>query len=151
VLFRSREEVYICNTLRCRPPGNRTPKPTECENCREYLERQLELIRPKFICALGGPASQNLLGVHLPMGKMRGRFYSYKDIPVICTYHPAFLLPHRSPEKKKEVWDDMKALLTKMGRPIPPSGSNKLRSGLPTTTGRHSPRLQWAAPGEVRL
>ena len=118
----TREEVYICNTLRCRPPGNRVPKPEECANCREYLDRQLAIIRPKFICALGVPASQSLLGLTLSMAKMRGQFYSYKGIPVICTYHPASLLPSRSPEKKKEVWDDMKMLLAKMGRPVPTSG-----------------------------
>lgn len=114
-----REDVYICNVLRCRPPGNRTPKPEEAENCREYLERQIDLIQPKFICTLGVPAAQTLLKSQSILARLRGRFYSYKSIPVICTYHPASLLPHRSPEKKKDVWDDMKMLLTKMGRPIP--------------------------------
>lgn len=114
-----REEVYICNTIKCRPPGNRTPKPEETENCREYFEKQIALVRPKFICALGGTAAQNILGISSPLGKLRGRFHSYKGIPVLCTYHPAFLLPHRSPDKKKDVWEDMKLLLTKMGRPIP--------------------------------
>lgn len=114
-----REEVYICNTLKCRPPGNRTPKPEETANCRDYFEKQIQLVRPKFICALGGTAAQNLLGVTAPLGKLRGRFHSYKGIPVLCTYHPAFLLPHRSPAKKKDVWEDMKMLLARMGRPIP--------------------------------
>lgn len=114
-----REEVYICNTIKCRPPGNRTPKPEETANCREYFEKQIELVRPKFICALGSTAAQNVLGVSAPMGKLRGRFHSYKGIPVVCTYHPAYLLPHRSPDKKKDVWEDMKLLLAKMGRPIP--------------------------------
>jgi DNA polymerase len=114
-----REEVYIANILKCRPPGNRTPLPTEAANCREYLERQLELVQPKFICALGGCAAQNLLNTTMSLGKLRGRFHDYKGIPVLCTYHPAFLLPHRSPEKKREVWEDMKLLLARMGRPLP--------------------------------
>jgi uracil-DNA glycosylase family 4 len=113
-----REEVYICNVIKCRPPGNRTPKPEEVSNCREYLDRQIDLVRPQFICCLGGTAAQHLLGVS-SLGKLRGRFHDYKGIPVMCTYHPAFLLPHRQPAKKKEVWEDMQMLLKRMGRPIP--------------------------------
>lgn len=115
-----REEVYICNIIKCRPPGNRAPKPEEAANCRDYLDRQLELVKPKFICALGGTAAQNLLGTTAPIGKLRGRFHSYKGIPVLVTYHPAFLLPHRSPAKKADVWEDMKMLLNRMGKPVPP-------------------------------
>jgi len=114
-----REEVYICNIVKCRPPGNRLPTAQEAGNCREYLERQLELVRPKFICALGACAAQNLLGTSQSIGKLRGRFHDYKGIPVMCTYHPAFLLPGRSPHKKREVWEDMKKLLQRMGRPVP--------------------------------
>jgi uracil-DNA glycosylase family 4 len=114
-----REEVYICNIVKCRPPGNRLPTAQEAGNCREYLERQLELVRPKFLCALGACAAQNLLGTSEGIGKLRGRFHDYKGIPVMCTYHPAFLLPGRSPHKKKDVWEDMKKLLERMGRPIP--------------------------------
>ncbi|MGE3804314.1 MAG: uracil-DNA glycosylase family protein [Gemmataceae bacterium] len=114
-----RSEVYICNTLKCRPPGNRTPLPDEMGNCRGFLKRQLELVQPRFICALGGSAAQSLLQTGEALGRMRRRFHDYHGIPVICTYHPAYLLPHRSPEKKKEVWEDMKMLLEKMGRPIP--------------------------------
>jgi uracil-DNA glycosylase family 4 len=114
-----REEVYICNICKCRPPGNRLPTAEEAGNCREYLERQLELIRPKYICALGACAAQNLIGTTMSIGKLRGRFHDYKGIPVMCTYHPAFLLPTRSPHKKKDVWEDMKKLLERMGRPIP--------------------------------
>lgn len=117
-----REEVYICNTLKCRPPNNRTPSPMECGNCRGYFERQLELVRPKYIVCLGATAAQNVLGSKLGIGKLRGTFHQFKGIPVICTYHPAALFPGRSPEKKKDVWDDMKALLRKMGRPIPAPG-----------------------------
>jgi DNA polymerase len=113
-----REEVYICNIIKCRPPGNRTPLPHEAANCREFLERQLELIRPKFICALGSTAAKYLLNTTQSIGQLRRRFHDYRGTPVICTYHPAYLLPHRSPEKKKEVWEDMKMLLAKLGRPV---------------------------------
>lgn len=111
-----REEVYICNIIKCRPPGNRLPQVHEAANCREYLEQQLELVRPKFICALGACAAQNLLDTKAPIGRLRGQFHAYRGIPVLCTYHPAYLL--RSPEKKRDVWEDMKKLLHRMGRPI---------------------------------
>lgn len=114
-----REEVYICNVIKCRPPQNRTPKPEEAANCQEYLTRQLELVQPRFICALGGCAAQNLLNTTQSLGKLRGRFHDYKGVPVLCTYHPSYLLPHRNPEKKRDVWEDMKLLLARMGRPIP--------------------------------
>jgi DNA polymerase len=120
-----REEVYICNTVKCRPPGNRTPKPDEAANCRGYLDAQLALVRPKYIVALGGTAAQSLLGTTAPLGRLRGRFHDYQGVPMLCTYHPAFLLPHRQPAKKKEVWDDMKLLLQKMGRPVPPPGGQR--------------------------
>jgi DNA polymerase len=112
-----RADVYICNIIKCRPPDNRLPLPDEAGNCREYLERQLELVRPKFLCALGACAAQNLLDTKMPIGKLRGKFHDYRGIPVLCTYHPAYLL--RSPEKKKDVWEDMKKLLARMGRPVP--------------------------------
>jgi DNA polymerase len=112
-----REEVYICNILRCRPPNNRAPLPNEAANCREYLDRTLDLVRPKFICCLGGIAAQNLLDTTLSVGKLRGRFHDYRGTPVMVTFHPAYLL--RSPDKKGEVWADMKALLARMGRPVP--------------------------------
>jgi DNA polymerase len=112
-----REDVYICNILRCRPPGNRTPLPNEAANCREYLDRTLDLVRPKFICCLGGCAAQNLLDTQLAVGKLRGRFHDYRGIPVLVTFHPAYLL--RSPDRKRDVWEDMKTLLARMGRPIP--------------------------------
>jgi DNA polymerase len=114
-----REEVYICNIVKCRPPGNRLPKANEAGNCREYLERQIELVRPKFICALGACAAQNLLGTSMGIGKLRGRFHEFQGIPVLCTYHPASLFPGRSPQNKRLVWEDMKKLLERMGRPIP--------------------------------
>lgn len=114
-----REEVYICNICKCHPPGNRTPLPHEATNCRGFLERQLDLVKPKYIVALGGCAATNLLQTASSIGRLRGRFHDWRGIPVMVTYHPAYLLPHRSPEKKKEVWDDMKWLLAQMGRPVP--------------------------------
>jgi DNA polymerase len=124
-----REEVYICNTVKCHPPGNRTPLVNEVANCRGFLERQLELVRPRFLCALGGSAAKALLNTTESLGRLRRRFHDYKGIPVLCTYHPAFLLPHRSPEKKRDVWEDMKMLLARMGRPVPPSGRQADREG----------------------
>ena len=120
-----REDVYICNIIKCRPPGNRTPKPEEAANCREYFTQQIELLRPKFICALGSSAAQNLLQTTQSLGRLRGRFHDYRGIPVLVTYHPAFLLPHRQPERKRDVWEDMKLLLQKMGRPVPKPGGQK--------------------------
>jgi uracil-DNA glycosylase len=112
-----REDVYICNIIKCRPPGNRLPLPSEAANCREFLEEQLELVKPRFICALGACAAQNLLNTTTAIGRLRGQFHQYKGIPVLCTYHPAYLL--RSPDKKRDVWEDMKKLLERMGRPLP--------------------------------
>ncbi len=114
-----REDAYICNILKCRPPGNRQPWASEANNCREFLERQLELVKPKYLVAMGSCAAQNLLGTTQTIGKLRGRFHDYRGIPVLCTYHPAFLLPTRSPEKKKDVLEDMKILLRRMGRLVP--------------------------------
>jgi DNA polymerase len=112
----TREEVYICNILKCRPPGNRLPQADEAANCREFLDAQLDFIRPKVICALGACAVQNLLNTTASIGKLRGQFRDYRGIPVMCTYHPAYLL--RSPDKKKDVWEDMKKLMKHLGRPI---------------------------------
>src|SRR5262249_41085840 len=107
-----REDVYICNILRCRPPGNRLPLPHDAANCREYLEKTLELVQPKYICALGACAAQNLLDSKLSIGRLRGRFHDYRGIPVLCTYHPAYLL--RNPAAKRDVWEDLKILLARM-------------------------------------
>jgi len=108
-----RQDVYILNMIKCRPPGNRNPQPHELANCRGYLERQFELIRPEFICCLGAVAAQNLLGTTLSIGKLRGKVHTYRGARVVCTYHPAFLL--RSPAFKKETWEDMKLLMREMG------------------------------------
>jgi DNA polymerase len=112
-----REDVFICNVLRCRPPGNRQPTPIEADNCREYLDGTLALVKPKVICALGGTAVKNLLGVEQGITRLRGKWLTYRGIPVMPTFHPAYLL--RTPAGKKEVWEDMKAILARLGRPVP--------------------------------
>jgi uracil-DNA glycosylase len=109
-----RQDVYILNILRCRPPNNRTPSPVEAANCREYLDRQLAIIQPEFICCLGAVAAQNLLGTESPIGQLRGRVHDYHGIKVVCTYHPAYLL--RNPQAKRPVWDDIQMLMAEMGR-----------------------------------
>ena len=109
----TRDDVYILNTLKCRPPGNRNPLPEESSNCRGYLLRQLQLIEPEFICCLGAVAAQNLLDTTQSIGKLRGRFHDYRGIRVLCTYHPAYLL--RNPAAKHDTWADMKLLMKEMG------------------------------------
>jgi uracil-DNA glycosylase len=108
-----REDVYILNILRCRPPGNRTPLPVEAANCREYLERQLEIIQPRYICCLGAVAAQNLLQSETSIGRLRGILHDLGGIKVLCTYHPAYLL--RNPDAKKYVWNDIQILMAEMG------------------------------------
>jgi len=112
-----REDVYISNVLKCRPPQNRTPLPDEVANCLPYLLSQIELIRPKVIVALGATAVRALLDVQLGITKMRGHWYTFRDIPIMPTFHPAYLL--RNPAAKREVWEDMKAVLEKLGRKPP--------------------------------
>lgn len=108
-----REDVYILNVLKCRPPGNRTPLPDEAANCRGYLDGQLEILKPEFICCLGTTAAQALLKTEQTIGKLRGRFHEYNGATVLCTYHPSYLL--RNPSAKRDVWEDMKLLMSKMG------------------------------------
>lgn len=112
-----REEIYICNILRCRPPGNRKPQPEEAANCREYLDGQIAIIDPEFIVCWGATAAQNLLGTEENIGRLRGRFFQYGRATVLCTYHPSYLL--RNPSAKKDVWADMKLFLNKAGLPVP--------------------------------
>lgn len=104
----AREEVFIANILKCRPPNNRDPQTDEISNCSSYLRQQIELIQPKIILVVGRIAAQSLLNVDTPIGKMRGQKYLYQDtaIPVIATYHPAYLL--RSPQQKRKAWEDLK-------------------------------------------
>ncbi len=108
-----REDIYICNVLRCRPPGNRLPSPDEAANCREWLDGQIAAVNPEYIVCWGSCAAQNLLGTESPIGKMRGKFYQYGRAKVLCTYHPSYLL--RNPPAKKDVWEDMKFLFRDMG------------------------------------
>ena len=100
-----RGEVYIANVLKCRPPENRTPIPTEVEKCIPYLEQQIALVRPDLIVALGLSAAQGLLGTKASMGALRGRTFEYKGVPLVATYHPAALL--RNPGLKKDAWVDL--------------------------------------------
>ena len=109
----SRHDVYILNTVKCRPPGNRNPNPTELSNCWGYAERQLEVIQPEFICCLGSVAARTVLNTTQSIGKLRRKFHSYRGSKVLVTYHPAYLL--RTPSAKKHVWEDMKLLMAEMG------------------------------------
>lgn len=120
----TREEIYICNILRCRPPGNRNPTPVEAGNCREYLDAQIETVDPGFIVCWGSIAAQNLLDRKDSIGKMRQKFFEHGNAKVLCTYHPSYLL--RNPSAKKPVWEDMKFLLAEMGiDPATVPGSRK--------------------------
>lgn len=100
-----RDSVFIANILKCRPPNNRDPKPAEAAACRDYLERQIELIDPDIILAVGRIAAQTLLGTDSPVGRLRGKRHSLGSVPLVVTYHPAYLL--RSPSQKRKAWDDL--------------------------------------------
>jgi len=106
-----REQVYICNVVKCRPPGNRTPEPDEMEICGQFLYRQLSSIHPKAICALGGTAARALTGHKEGVTKMRGKWFKWRDIPVMVTYHPSYLLRPYNQSAKREAWEDLKKLL----------------------------------------
>jgi len=108
-----REEVYICNILKCRPPENRNPLPDEIAACEPFLIRQLRAIRPRVICALGTFAAQTLLKTEAPISVLRGRFHAYQGIELMPTYHPAYLL--RNPGAKKQVWEDVKMIMGVLG------------------------------------
>lgn len=112
-----REEVYILNVLKCRPPDNRAPQDDEIENCRGFFERQLAVLKPEFVCCLGASAAKTMLHSAFSLGKMRGRFYDAYGAQVIVTYHPAYLL--RNPAAKKDTWEDIQMLMKAMGLTIP--------------------------------
>ena len=121
----ARSDVYICNVLKCRPPGNRNPEPDEVASCEPFLKRQLAAIRPRMIVALGKFAAQCLLRDDTPITRMRGTLRSYEGIPLMPTLHPAYLL--RDPSKKKLAWEDLKAVNAALARvgvhpPRPPAG-----------------------------
>ncbi len=109
-----REQVFICNVLKCRPPGNRNPLPDEVSNCKPYLMAQLEILAPKIICALGNFASQTLLQTNRPISSLRGMFHDFQGTKVMCTYHPAYLL--RNPDDKRKVWEDMKLIRAELAQ-----------------------------------
>jgi len=108
-----REDVYICNVVKCRPPENRTPLPDEIAACSPFLFRQIEALKPKIICALGGCASQTLLGKTCAIGQARGKIHLWRGFPLICTYHPAYLL--RNAAQKAATWQDLKEVLRVLG------------------------------------
>ncbi|MCF8130320.1 MAG: uracil-DNA glycosylase [Deltaproteobacteria bacterium] len=108
-----RNEVYICNVVKCRPPGNRDPNPDEISVCLPFLKAQLSIIRPEVICALGRVACQTLLGSAFRITRDRGHWRTYEDIPLMPTFHPAYLL--RNPAAKRPVWDDVKSIMEKLG------------------------------------
>jgi len=110
-----REDVYIANIVKCRPPGNRDPAPEEVSACRGYLELQIELVKPKVVVALGRIAAQTLLGTDTPIGRMRGQWYQWFNVPLMVTYHPAALL--RNPALKRPTWDDMQQVRDRLRQP----------------------------------
>jgi uracil-DNA glycosylase len=114
----SREEVYIANIIKCRPPNNRTPERDECETCSPFLMRQIEAIAPKAIVALGAVAAKTLLAINAPMSELRGRWYDFRGTKLAVTYHPAFLL--RDPRQKKETWKDLQMVMKELGLEAPP-------------------------------
>lgn len=108
-----RAQTYIANVVKCRPPGNRDPKDDEISACSGFLDRQIELIRPDVIVALGRFAANRLTGTDKPLGALRGRWSHYKGVPLLSTYHPAYLL--RTPADKRKVWQDLKMVMAKLG------------------------------------
>jgi uracil-DNA glycosylase len=120
----AREDVYITNILKCRPDtpsgsfGNRAPTPTEMQTCRPYLVEQIEIIQPSVLVALGAVAVEGLLGMRGTMRELRGRWHTYNGIPLMITYHPAYLLRNQAPSEKRKVWEDMLQVLERLGRPI---------------------------------
>ena len=122
----TRDDVFICNVLKCRPPNNRDPSADEILSCSPYLMEQLAILQPEVLVALGAPAAKTLLNTTASIGKLRGRFHDCypsgiaglgPSIPLMPTYHPAYLL--RSPEKKRDVWNDLKAVMQRLGKPPP--------------------------------
>jgi DNA polymerase len=116
-----REQVYIANIIKCRPPGNRTPERDECETCSPFLMRQIAVIKPKVIVALGAVAAKTLLAINSPMSELRGRWYDFRGTKLAVTYHPAFLL--RDPRQKKETWKDLQMVMKELGLAMPGKGA----------------------------
>ena len=120
----AREDVYIANILKCRPDtpagafGNRAPTPKEMQTCRPYLLEQIEIIQPKVLVALGAVAVEGLLGMRGTMRELRGRWHAYNGIPLMITYHPAYLLRNQAPSEKRKVWEDMLQVLERLEQPV---------------------------------
>jgi uracil-DNA glycosylase family 4 len=112
-----RQDVYIANIIKCRPPGNRTPERDECETCSPFLMRQIAAIKPKAIVALGAVAAKTLLAINAPMSEFRGRWFDFRGTKLAVTYHPAFLL--RDPRQKKETWKDLQMVMKELGMAMP--------------------------------
>ena len=113
----TREEIYIANIIKCRPPGNRTPERDECETCSPFLMRQIGVIQPKALVALGAVAAKTLLAINAPMTELRGKWYDFRGTKLAVTYHPAFLL--RDPRQKKEAWKDLQMVMKELGLKAP--------------------------------
>jgi DNA polymerase len=121
-----REDVYIANIIKCRPPGNRTPERDECETCSPFLMRQIATIRPKAVVALGAVAAKTLLAINAPMTELRGKWYDFRGTKLAVTYHPAFLL--RDPRQKKEAWKDLQMVMKDLGLVAPPKSFEETKS-----------------------
>jgi uracil-DNA glycosylase family 4 len=117
----SRDQVYICNVIKCRPPGNRDPLPEEIAKCEPFLLKQLEILNPRIVCALGSFSVRTLLKTEGRISQLRGRLHSYNGIPLIPTYHPSYLL--RNPQAKREVWEDIQKVMEILGLPLPREGT----------------------------
>ena len=113
-----REEVFIANVLKCRPPGNRDPQENEIAACLPYLRAQIELVRPRIICSLGRHAAHALLGRKDSLSGLRGRFFEYQGTPLMPTFHPSYLL--RAPAEKRYAWEDLQQIMERLGLPLPP-------------------------------
>jgi uracil-DNA glycosylase family 4 len=113
-----REDIYIANIIKCRPPGNRTPERDECETCSPFLMRQIATVKPKAIVALGAIAAKTLLAINAPMSELRGKWYDFRGTKLAVTYHPAYLL--RDPRQKKETWKDLQMVMKDLGLVAPP-------------------------------
>jgi DNA polymerase len=117
----SRDQVYICNVIKCRPPGNRDPLPEEIEECEPFLREQLNILNPRIVCALGSFAARTLLKTEGRISQLRGRLHTYNGIPLIPTYHPSYLL--RNPQAKRDVWQDIQKVMEILGLPLRRGGT----------------------------
>src|SRR5439155_14107517 len=116
-----REQVYIANIVKCRPPGNRVPAPDEVATCTPYLQRQLEVVRPKVIVTLGLPSAKYMLQSNLSMGRLRGQWHEWRGIRLMPTFHPAYVLRSYTNEVRAAVWSDLKMVMAELNLPLPAS------------------------------